>query len=140
VCGELHLVHIPPSEPSADMLLKTTISPDPAELNHPTEVWRWFLRLDVVQEVRLDGGEVVYQVSVKSVEKWGREDGINPKSGHHLELGHWTAPERTAPFGEFLPVSYGTKIGTWVKDELLTIEAFSLSPDLADKMIFTYFP
>jgi hypothetical protein len=46
---------------------------------------------------------------------------INPKSGHHLELGHWTTPERTAPFGEFLPVSYETKIVAWVKEKLSTI-------------------
>jgi hypothetical protein len=38
MCGELQLIHIPPSKPSTDILLKTTINPDPAELNHPTEV------------------------------------------------------------------------------------------------------
>jgi hypothetical protein len=63
----------------------------------------------------------VYKVSSMLVEKQVQESAINPKSSHHLELGHQTAPEETAPFNEFWLVFHESKFNPRVKDEGLTI-------------------
>ncbi|KAJ7804735.1 hypothetical protein B0H14DRAFT_2612064 [Mycena olivaceomarginata] len=51
------------------------------------------------------------------VEKRMQESAINPKSGHHLQLGHQTAPEETAPFNEFWLVFHEPKFNPGVNDE-----------------------